>query len=242
MLRLIIFYLFMTCNTFALTTYTVGVEDIDYSPIYSSTIGPRNFEGFTRDVLDRFAKSENIEFRYIPLPIKRFINVYEAGKLDFAFPDNPHWDKDIKIKKNINFSSPIIVFQDAIFVKPERLGKGADHLKVLGTLLGFSVWKFKEKVNSGKLTLASATTPEGLIKMGILGRVDGVNLAKPVVFYYLKQMDKPNALVMDPQLLPIKNSTYHISSIKYPQVIKKLDLFLRKDAVYINKLKTKYGL
>jgi ABC-type amino acid transport substrate-binding protein len=242
MLRFIIYFIFFTLNAYATTTYTIGVEAIDYSPIFSSTIGPRNYEGYTRDVLDRFAKSEGIEFRYIPLPIKRFVNVYQLGQLDFAFPDNPQWEKEKKFKAQVIYSRPVIDFQDAIFVLPERLGMGVRNLKVLGTLLGFSVWKFNDMIKAGNMTLESASTPESLINMALLGRVDAINLAKQVVYYYLKKMNRANGLVIDPELLPIKDSHYYLSTIKHPRVIKRFNLFLKKDEVYLSKLRKKYGL
>lgn len=242
MLRFIITFILLTFNVSAATVYTVGVEAIDYSPIFSSTIGPRNFEGYAREVLDRFAKSENIEFQYVPLPVKRFINVYHSGQLDFAFPDNPQWNKTAQNKEKIIYSHPIIVFQDAIFVLPKDLGKGIKSLKVLGTLMGFSVWKFNEYIKAGTMSLESVLTPESLINMALLGRVDGINLAKQVVYYYLKKMNRINGLVIDTELLPIQDSFYHFSTIKHPNIIKKLNAFLKKDAVYLSSLKKKYDL
>lgn len=229
-------------SVFALPVYTVGVEDIDYMPIFSSTHNPENFKGYARDVLDRFAKSEKIEFRYVALPVKRFVNVYQSGKLDFAFPDNPKWNLPKKDDLNIIYSNPIIIFQDAVFVRPEKLGLGVEQMKVLGNLKGFSAWKFQKYIDSGKMRVESTHAPESLIHMVLLGRVDGINMAQQVARYHLKKIGNEKGLVADPQLLPSQDSYYYFSTLHHPEMIKKLNLFLKKDAANIHQLKKKYGL
>lgn len=240
--HLLLFLSLISTSAFALPVYTVGVEDIDYMPIFSSTHNPANFKGYAREVLDRFAKSEKIEFRYVPLPVKRFINVYQSGKLDFAFPDNPKWDLPKKENLNIIYSNPIIIFQDAVFVRPENLGLGIEQMKVLGNLKGFSAWKFQKYIDSGKMSVVSTHAPESLIQMALLGRVDGINMAQQVVRYHLKKIGNEKGLVSDPELLPSQNSYYYFSTLRHPEVIKKLNLFLKKDAANIQQLKKKYGL
>lgn len=242
MLRFGVLIFLFSAKVFALPTFTVGVEDIDYSPIYSGADGPGHFKGYAREILDRFAKSENIEFKYIPLPVKRFLAEYQEGKMDFAFPDNPNWNVEAKKKLKRVYSSPIITFQDAIFVRPEKLGQGIENLRTLGTLKGFSYWKFQQYVDSGKMQIDSSLAPEGLINMGLLGRVEGINLAQQVVYYYLKKLNREGALIPDPQLLPIQDSHYYLSTLRHPEMIKKLNVFLKKDRIYINQLKKKYGL
>lgn len=41
--------------------YTIGVEDIDYYPIYKTEGG--QYKGFARDLFDRFGKEKGFEFR-----------------------------------------------------------------------------------------------------------------------------------------------------------------------------------
>ncbi len=239
--RFLLFFL-ISSNTWAVPVYTVGVEDIDYMPIFSSTHNPDNFKGYARDVLDRFAKSEKIEFKYVSLPVKRFVNVYQSGKLDFAFPDNPKWELPTKKNLNITYSDPIITFQDAIYVRPERVGLGIEKMKILGNLRGFSAWKFQQYIDSGKMSTDNANSPESLINMALLGRVDGINLAHQVAQYHLKKMNRPKDLVSDPALLPLQDSHYYFSTIRHHELIKKLNLFLKRDAANIMQLKKKYGL
>lgn len=240
--RLALFLLILSNNALASSVYTVGVEDIDYTPIFSSMPAPENFKGFARDLLDKFAESEKIEFKYVPLPIKRFLLVFQSGNLDFAFPDNPKWNLEEKKNLKVTYSTPLITFQDAVFVKPEKLGLGIGSLKVLGTLSGFTPWKFQSLIDAGKIKLESANTPETLVNMALLGRVDGINMARQVVQYHLKKKERPNDLVSDPKLMPLRDSYYHFSTLKHPEVIKKLNIFIKKESVFIRELKKKYGL
>lgn len=94
----------------------------------------------------------------------------------------------------------------------------------------------------GKLKTESTAAPESLINMLLLGRVDGINMAQQVVQYHLIKMNRPNAIVFDPQLLPIQDSHYYFSTLKHPKIINRLNIFLKKDSVFIEQLKKKYGL
>lgn len=44
----------------AQTLYRVGVQEIDYFPIYAATAPDYPFRGFAREVLDLFARQEGI--------------------------------------------------------------------------------------------------------------------------------------------------------------------------------------
>ncbi len=68
--------------------YRVGVEDIDYYPMYSNKSALDN-PGFLIDVLEIFAKQHNIKFEYIHLPTTRFHNGIKRKISTFAFPTTP---------------------------------------------------------------------------------------------------------------------------------------------------------
>ena len=73
-------------------TYRVGVEDVDYYPIFSAVPPDYLYRGYARDLLDLFASHERIHFTYVPLPVRRLNHEFRAGRLDLIFPDNPRWE------------------------------------------------------------------------------------------------------------------------------------------------------
>lgn len=67
-------------------------------------------------------------------------------------------------------------------------------------------------------------------------------MAQQVVRYHLKKIGNEKGLVSDPQLLPSQDSYYYFSTLQHPEIIKKLNLFLKKDTANIHQLKKKYRL
>ncbi len=222
-------------------SYTVGVENIDLSPIYSVNPASQSYQGVIRDILDRFAASEKIRFVYVPLPIRRFQLEYWGGRLDFAFPDNPAWNPEPKRNLKIHYSEPVFSFQDAVLVAPSKLGQGIEQLKALGTVRGYTLWKFQSRVDQKKLRIVVAPSPESLVEMALTGHVEAINLPLQIANFHLRKFQHVGDLVPDPSLLPIQNSSYYFSTIRHPELIKKFDLFLKNEASTIRQIKKEKG-
>lgn len=218
--------------------YVVGVQDLDYYPIYATDPAGR-YSGYARELLDLFARRSGIRLVYQVRPVKRLVGEFVAGQVDFMFPDNPRWDAVAKQGKAVVYSQPAVTFQDAVMVLPDHAGR---KLRSLGIVHGFTAWKFLPDISAGRLSLQEAPGPKNLVDMALLGRVDGVNLAQQVAQYHLKGMSKPGALVPDLSLMPQVNSQYHLSSIRHPDIIQRFDQFLQTERAEVVALKFKYGL
>lgn len=223
-------------------TYKVGVQAVDYFPIAGLKAPDNTFHGYAREVLDRFAQREGIQFNYIPLPPRRMIAEYWSDKLDFAFPDNPNWDAAEKTHISIAYSQPLISFEDAVFTLPTRKAEPLEQLNKLGVLLGWTPWKFRDRIQQGKLQVVTAPSPNSLIRMAISGRVDGANLAEPVARYHLQLLGAPAGLVANHEWMPRKQSSYYLSSIRHADLIKRFDRYLREDGAELARLRARYGL
>lgn len=218
--------------------FVVGVQELDYFPIYA-TDASGQYVGYARELLDLFASHSAHRFEYRVLPVKRLVNDYVLGRMDFMFPDNPRWDAEAKKALAVSYSAPAVTFQDAVMVLPDRRGRP---IQSLGTVRGFTPWKFMAQVQGGHLKLQEATGPRNLINMALAQRVDGINVARQVAEFHLKDMGRPAALVADANLLPSTDSQYLLSSIQHPEVIRQFDQFLHTHQAAVNALKLKYGL
>lgn len=239
--RILILITFWSSQLWAQLTYTVGVENVDFSPISSVRMPGNEYQGLSRQILDRFAKSEKIQFKYVPLPIRRFQQEYWLGNLDFAFPDNPEWNRDRKKNMKITYSGPVISFQDAVLVRPQKVGQGFDQIKSIGTVRGFTLWKFQDLIEAKKLRVVAAPSPNSLVQMLLAGHVDAINLPPQIANFHLKKIGRVGAMVPDPALMPIQKSNYYVSSIHHPEIIQKLNRFLVKDAPAIRKILKENG-
>ncbi|MGL1903034.1 MAG: transporter substrate-binding domain-containing protein [Fibrobacterales bacterium] len=221
--------------------YTVGVEELDYLPFYSSPGGV--YTGFGRDILDKFSKDVGVDFVYQPMPIKRLYRNLVEGQIDFKFPDSPNWGGDLKKGVHISYSEAVIEYLDGVLVKPTRKGMGIDSLSVVGTLLGFTPEALQDYIDKGKVSITHNPSFSGLLHMVLHGRIDGAYV-NPVASQYilvnqLKESD--SLLVFDPELPYIKGS-FLLSTIKHKKIITKMNHWLTLNQKFIKSLYSKYGV
>jgi hypothetical protein len=226
----------------AVPAYRVGVEDVDYYPIYSAVPPDYLYRGYARDVLDLFASRAGIRLVYVPLPVRRLTHEYHSGRLDLIFPDNPRWRTEEKRSFAIVYSQPLLVFQDAMLVLPQRLGEPLESYRILGFIRGFTPWKFKADIEAGRVQIKESPSPEGLIRMALSGYIDAANMAQQVAHYHLAQQGVPDGLVVEPRLLALQDSHYYLSSIRHPELIRRFDAFLHSEQRTLDALRRKYGL
>ncbi|WP_445945097.1 hypothetical protein [Shewanella sp.] len=96
--------------------FVIGVEDIEYYPIYAKRDG--DYAGFARELFDAFGAANGHSFQYKPLPIKRLFSDFLGNKLDFKFPDSPYWQTDMKADKNVIYSASVLEYIDGVLVPP----------------------------------------------------------------------------------------------------------------------------
>lgn len=218
----------------------VGVENQSYLPLSSYEKGV--YGGFARALLDAFAREQGFTLRYQALPVPRLYAAFFQGEVDFKFPDHPEWKKPDRAGRTIAYSLPVVTYIDGVSVRPGSKGAGADRIRVLGTVAGFTPWAWQDRLAAGKATLSENTTSEGLVRQTLAGRVDGAYASVAVINYQLDHVLKtPGALVFDPAL-PHSRDSYHLSSLKHPELIAAFDQWLKQNARKVAALKHQYAV
>lgn len=216
-------------------SFIVGVEDFEYRPLH--WVENNEYTGFNRDVLDAFGREYGHNFSYIHLPVGRLFHDFLEGDLDFKYPDNPHWSREIKAGKKIVYSSPVSDYVEGVLVVPEKKG---NELEVLGTVLGFTPWPFQNF--SDELVMVESRNFVGVLKMALSGRSDGAFCNVDVANYYLLgELGVPGGLVFDGSL-PHVSGGYSLSSMLYRDIIDDFDVFIKEEHKLIAELKVKYGM
>ncbi len=221
--------------------FTIGVEQIDFFPLFSYEASSQQYKGLSRDILDLFAKSKDYIFIYKALPVKRLFSDFLSKKLDFKFPDSPKWQQKLKAKHTINYTQKVITLNETIMVRPANNNIKSSSLKRLGVIRGFTPWKFMSDIHSGKMSLTEVSTPFSLLKMVMMNRIDGALIDISVANYHLKKQKKPGFLVPNNALVKQKG-IYYMSSILHPKIIQEFDRFLITEKLDFQKLKDRYGL
>ncbi len=228
-------------NAFAVgKTYTIGVEELDYFPAYAMRDGV--YSGYSRELLDAFAKERGYHFEYKPFPVHRLFAVFFQGQVDFKFPDNPYWQKELRVQENITYSTSVINYIDGTLVRPEMKDATPGQIRTLATVAGFTPWGWMDVIKSKKLTVRENTNFTALAQQVIAKRVDAVYASVAVVNHQLDNVLKtPGALVFNSKL-PYSRDSYFLSTLKHPEVIAEFDAWQKNRQDFVRNLKKKYGV
>lgn len=218
----------------------LGVEDIDYYPIYAQR--EAGYAGFSREFFDAFARKYQHAITYKALPVKRLYSEFINGRLDLKFPDNTRWASDKKSGHDIVYSKGILNYIDGVMVLPENLGRGEARLQKIGTVRGFTPWIYLPNLQAGTIELQENSSLKGLVDLVRAKRIEGAYCNILVARYYLKHtLLEQNVIVFD-NALPHSRSAYHVSSIKHPAIIAQINQFLLDEARFVEALKKKYEI
>ncbi|MBF0327060.1 MAG: transporter substrate-binding domain-containing protein [Alphaproteobacteria bacterium] len=217
----------------------VGVEELEYYPIYALRDG--DYVGAAREILDAFGKDRGYRMIYRPLPIKRLFAELINGTIDVKFPDNAQWSGDIKQGTKVHYSQPVIAYVDGVMVRPANKGSGADSVRVLGTVAGFTPFAWLDRIKNGKTQLKENPRMELLLKQAAVGHIDGAYASVAVANYVLAtSLAMPGAVVFDSDL-PHSRDFYQLSSTRRADVIAEFDAWMVANQARIKFIKDSMG-
>ncbi len=220
--------------------FVMGVEDISYLPYYSVDNGEYN--GYSRTLLDAFARDKGHHITYLPLPVERLFHSLLNGSIDFKYPDNQEWRRELKANADIHYSEPVAHFTDGVMVAPKRLQDPIDSFRRIGTIRGFTPWTLLDRVNSGKVVISENNSISGLLRQVIASRVDGAYINIAVARYQLKDiLGQKDALIFDKNL-PSTNAAYLVSTIKHPDILLELNAWMEKNKSFVSDLQKKFDI
>ena len=215
-------------------TYTVGVENIDYAP-YFSIDANGNYGAFARDFLDLFAKKNNIEFKYIPMPIAMLYEEFINGSIDFKYPDNPNWFLEEKKGKNIIYSDGAVEYVDGVILKSENKNMDIKLLKSIGTINGFDTKIYSDK----GLKIIEYRSIQDLIENLNSNNVDCIYFNVAVALKFINKNPEYKGKFIFQKNFPYTMQKYSLSTIKNKEIIELLNKFLKTNSKEINELKKK---
>ena len=216
----------------------IGVEQFDYFPI--SAVKNDHYVGYSRDLLDAFAKQYYHTLVFKPYTVKSLFGAFKSGKVDFKFPDNPNWAMDFKKGLDITYSAAALTSIDGVMVLPKN--RGQFQLKRLGTIMGFTRSAFSEQINKGAITRHEHENIAGLIKLIKEDLIDGIYSNIFVTRHFLKGSKYAANFVVFDNTLDYQETDFSLSSISKPEVILQFNEFLKDNRAWVKKLKIQHGL
>lgn len=222
-------------------TYVVGVEEQSFQPHYWQD-EKGEYRGFAREVLDLFAREAGIELRYQAMPISQLTRHLLNGSVDLKYPDSPHWGLDVKQGSGIAYSQALVDYVDGVLVEPSRLGQGVEHMQRLALVDGWTPGGYQVRIAAGQTQLIRSEDLRQMLRLAMRDEADGAYYNVVVATYYLDNIRaRPGALVFDPAL-PHSRGSFHLSSVRQPQLLQRFDQFLSAHAGAIAALKERYGV
>ncbi|MFI8478973.1 transporter substrate-binding domain-containing protein [Pseudomonas sp. NPDC078700] len=223
----------------AAQSYVVGVEALAFAPHYSVD-KQGNYQGFTRELLDLFAVNSGVELVYRPLPVNQLLPALLEGQVDFKYPDSELWAQEQKAGKSLIYSSPVVDYVDGVLVAPSRVGQPVSALKRLSIVEGWTPWAYEQQVENQQVKLSYSADLRKMIQQALKKDTDGAYFNIVVATHYLDNIRaRPGALVFDPKL-PHTRGSFHLSTIKHPELIQRFDRFLAEHSAEVAALKNKY--
>lgn len=238
----------ITCYLLMLPSHAVepnhlwfGVEITDYAPYYYLDSEQR-YQGAARDVFDLFSNTINIAASYEPMTVPRLFNEFVQGNIDLKFPDNPLWSASLQSGVTVFYSKPIFQVNESLLIlndAPQEVA--AQDITQVGSISGFTVPGIAENISNNEFEIIHTKKIEQLIHMLVSKRVQAVYFNEDVALNLAKGMYPQQKFKRHSQY-PAFKYAYHLSSIKYPNLIKIFDEFLISHKEQINTIKKRYDL
>jgi ABC-type amino acid transport substrate-binding protein len=239
-------FAFLILVVFAPSSYsksiTIGVENINYYPLYAYDESVDVFTGYVPELFDTFGELYGYQITYKALPIKRLYKMFYSGEIDAKFPDSDLWNQESRLDYSISYSTPIIELEEVMFVQPKDKELKLDGFRKLGVVSGMTPWKLFPVIETGQVKVLEAENPELLLEMVFKGRVQGVVMDRSVGSFLLSQMDDGLNLAINTWLLESEGGSYHLSNINNPELIADFNAFLSTHAYQVRKIQIKYGI
>lgn len=233
--------LLLNCQVAQAKTFLIGVEAVNYYPLFDFSEHDVTRPSFTRDLLTRFFDLNHYQYQFIAIPIKRFDKWYVEKGIDFKFPDNERWREEKGDIIGVRYSQSVIKLLAGSFVLKSRLPMARNEVKKLGTVLGFIPTLWFDRLEKKQLNLVEEASPYSIVKHVLYNNVDATNIDLNVIQYNLDKMDRAGEIVLNTSI-PHEVYSYHLSTIKYPNIIKQFDEFLISHRDFIEQLKQRYHI
>ena len=233
-------------NARSATHYVVGVENIEYLPYFDGS-GTNNadYYGFSEKLLTLFAQQHEFELEFYPLPINRLYKEFiEHRHVDFKYPDNSQWKESYKASfidvNDIIYSLPTVTTKTGIASLKKAIT--INECISFATVRGFAPQSFKSLMYNEKVELIETSNVKELIELLLKERVKCIYISNDVLDYNIVKYFKLIRPVYFQNQLSVDLQTFSLSSIEYPEIVKKFDQFLVSHKIQINKLKQQYHI
>jgi len=226
----------------ASTPYTVGVENIDYSPHYN--FSTPDGQSFFHEFIHWLKQKTGCKFKIIPLPIKRLNLVYEEeGSIDFIYPDNPNWHQTSLVAKEGEqriYSPEIVTALGGTMVTESNKNMPLSEFSMLAIPRGFTPIAWLPLQSHYQFTIREVSDAKAALLMVQAGRADGADVEYNVAQYLIKK-HKLSPMVLANNL-PYTPTGLHLSTFDQLEMMETITKLILENQAEIQEIKKNFNL
>jgi ABC-type amino acid transport substrate-binding protein len=219
--------------------YRVGVSYINEFPLFA--FADLEDKGFAWSIIESFAKTNNIEFEYVAMPITRLQPSLDSGAIDFIFPDNPFWTAFRSNRLPNIYSGKVISAISATYVRKENRNIELEKVGLVAIPFGYTSYTWIEPIQTYNIKTMPVRDLNTALYSVAHRRADAAEVEYNIGQYLISQNPSLAVLTINPKL-PSVNVDYHLSSIKHIVILEKLTTFIEQEQELIRHLHKQYGI
>ena len=243
---MLLLLLLTSTTSYAAQKIRLGVEAINYFPLYGTFDASDNnageYVGLSADIFRLYNKSQSdFEITFEPRPIKRLFSEFlsDDSTLDAKFPDNPYWAADLKKGIKVVYSDSVIDYTDGLFLLKENKDMPVTKIKSMGILGGFTPFDYLDQIKSGQIKVQDSLNTSSLLEKLVQKRVETVYINKFIGNCKISKVHADDT-VMFGDALPHTDSHYFLSTVKFPKLITSFNTFYKSHKSEIEKMTQEY--
>ncbi len=210
--------------------YLIGVEYEQRYPFYYEQNG--DFKGRTRKILDMFAKSQKIKFKYKIGDRESLYQDLHEEKIDFKFPDSPSWSLPYKINDKIIYSDAITHNLDCIFTNTEYPVHKKSQISNFGIVKDIILRDMDKKTKSGNINITKKKSCGDLLVMLSKKDLDAIFCDFDVVKFLIKNSSLSKKIAFNANF-PFIDHYHYISTLRHVEMISKFDIWIKNNRIII---------
>ena len=219
--------------------YIIGAQNIEYFPHYDFTSNVDKGVGWA--ILEAFSDASGHEFVYLDMPVRRLQIELNKGNVDFVYPDNPRWNSEGTTLCEKTFSKPVAHTLSGTLIRSEDIGKGLNFIKKLAIPQGFTPVKWQKRIDDNLLSVVPIEETYNALSLLQHKEVDAVDVEYHVGKYFTQSYPQLGPFSVD-VTLPFIDVPFLLSTLRHPEIIKELNLFLVNNPRLISDIYEKYDI
>lgn len=209
--------------------YHIAFPIQNFYPHYQ--VDGKTKKGLLVEVIQKFSNDEKLKIKIDSYPVSRYLEMFQNGEVDFVFPDNPKWQKAAGTGK-VTYSQTVMKSK-VVFFSHSSLEQ--NQVKTIATIKGYVVDHFQKKLDKKEITITPIHNVDSLLQFVQKKRSDVGYFHQDIIERRKKGELGTLTILQD---FPHTVFSYHLSTVKHPEIIETFNKWLENNKPWIQRRKS----